>query len=82
MEGWIESLTPEVEPFGIRTMLVEPGYFRTALLTVESTTYADPSIDDYAERTKQAVAARTGMNGRGTWRADQASYPRVLESSR
>jgi hypothetical protein len=33
------------------------------LLTPESTTYADASIDDYAERTKQAVAARTGMNG-------------------
>src|ERR671910_2527703 len=25
VEGWIESLTPEVAPFGIRTMLVEPG---------------------------------------------------------
>ena len=24
-EGWIESLAPEVEPFGIRTMLVEPA---------------------------------------------------------
>ena len=29
VEGWIESLTPEVAPFGIRTMLVEPGFFRT-----------------------------------------------------
>ena len=38
MEGWIESLTPEVAPFGIRTMLVEPGFFRTELLTPESTT--------------------------------------------
>src|SRR5207247_903820 len=27
VEGWIESLTPEVAPFGIRTMLVEPGFF-------------------------------------------------------
>jgi hypothetical protein len=32
VEGWIESLTPEVAPFGIRTMLVEPGFFRTELL--------------------------------------------------
>src|SRR5215210_445327 len=38
VEGWIESLTPEVAPFGIRTMLVEPGFFRTELLTQESTT--------------------------------------------
>jgi NAD(P)-dependent dehydrogenase (short-subunit alcohol dehydrogenase family) len=63
VEGWIESLTPEVEPFGIRTMLVEPGFFRTELLTPESTTYAEPSIDDYAERTAPTVAAWNGMNG-------------------
>jgi NAD(P)-dependent dehydrogenase (short-subunit alcohol dehydrogenase family) len=63
VEGWIESLTPEVAPFGIRTMLVEPGFFRTELLTPESTNYADSSIDDYAERTKQTVAAWNAMNG-------------------
>jgi NAD(P)-dependent dehydrogenase (short-subunit alcohol dehydrogenase family) len=63
VEGWIESLTPEVAPFGIRTMLVEPGFFRTELLTPESTNYAESSIDDYAERTEQTVAAWKGMNG-------------------
>ena len=63
VEGWIESLTPEIEPFGIHTMLVEPGFFRTELLTPESTTYAQPSIDDYAERTAHTVAAWNGMNG-------------------
>ena len=40
LEGWMESLTPEVAPYGIRTMLVEPGFFRTDLLTPESTSYA------------------------------------------
>jgi NAD(P)-dependent dehydrogenase (short-subunit alcohol dehydrogenase family) len=64
VEGWIESLTPEVAPFGIRTMLVEPGFFRTELLTPQSTTSAEPSIDDYAERTKQTVTAWNAMNGR------------------
>lgn len=63
VEGWIESLTPEVAPFGIRTMLVEPGFFRTELLTAESTNYPEPSIDDYAEKTKQTVTAWKGMNG-------------------
>jgi len=63
VEGWIESLTPEVAPFGIRTMLVEPGFFRTELLTLESTTYAESSIGDYAERTQQTIAAWNGMNG-------------------
>ena len=64
VEGWIESLTPEVAPFGIRTMLVEPGFFRTELLTPESTTYAESSIDDYTERTEATVTAWNGMNGR------------------
>jgi NAD(P)-dependent dehydrogenase (short-subunit alcohol dehydrogenase family) len=63
LEGWMESLTPEVAPFGVRTMVVEPGFFRTDLLTPESTSYAEPSIEDYAERTRQTVAAWTGMNG-------------------
>ncbi len=63
IEGWMESLTPEVAPFGIRTMLVEPGFFRTELLTTESTTYAEPTIDDYAEQTKKIVVAWKGMDG-------------------
>ncbi|MCU1522087.1 MAG: short-chain dehydrogenase/reductase [Arthrobacter sp.] len=63
LEGWIESLTPEVAPFGIRTMVVEPGFFRTDLLTPESTDYAEGSVGDYAERTRQTVAAWNGMNG-------------------
>jgi NAD(P)-dependent dehydrogenase (short-subunit alcohol dehydrogenase family) len=63
VEGWMESLTPEVAPFGIRTMLVEPGFFRTELLTPESTHYAESTISDYAERTEQTVAGWTSMNG-------------------
>jgi NAD(P)-dependent dehydrogenase (short-subunit alcohol dehydrogenase family) len=63
VEGWMESLAPEVAPFGIRTMLVEPGFFRTELLTPESTKYAESSIEDYAERTEQTVTAWKRMNG-------------------
>ena len=63
VEGWMESLAPEVAPFGIRTMIVEPGYFRTELLTEQSTIYPEPSIDDYAEKTKQTVTAWKRMSG-------------------
>jgi len=63
VEGWAESLAPEVAPFGIRTMIVEPGFFRTELLTPESTQYAESTIEDYAERTEQTVAAWQSMNG-------------------
>jgi NAD(P)-dependent dehydrogenase (short-subunit alcohol dehydrogenase family) len=63
VEGWIESLTPEIAPFGIRTMLVEPGFFRTELLTPESTSYAEPTIDDYAEKTRQTITLWSGLSG-------------------
>jgi NAD(P)-dependent dehydrogenase (short-subunit alcohol dehydrogenase family) len=63
VEGWMESLTPEVAPFGIRTMLVEPGFFRTELLTPESTQYAQSTIDDYAERAAQTIADWKSMDG-------------------
>jgi NAD(P)-dependent dehydrogenase (short-subunit alcohol dehydrogenase family) len=76
LEGWSESLTPEVAPFGIRTMLVEPGFFRTELLSQNSTSYAEPAIDDYAERTRQTVTAWTGMNGQQG--GDPAKLARAL----
>lgn len=63
LEGWVESLTPEIAPFGLRTMLVEPGFFRTELLSADSTTYAAPTLDDYAERTRTTVSAWRGMDG-------------------
>jgi NAD(P)-dependent dehydrogenase (short-subunit alcohol dehydrogenase family) len=66
IEGWMESLTLEIEPFRIRTMLVEPGFFRTELLSKDSTVYAEPSIADYAERTNQIVAAWNNMDGKQT----------------
>jgi NAD(P)-dependent dehydrogenase (short-subunit alcohol dehydrogenase family) len=64
IEGWMESLTPEVAPFGIRTMLVEPGFFRTELLTNASTTFAEPNIADYAAQTREIVEAWKGMSGK------------------
>src|SRR4029453_16712179 len=64
VEGFMEGLAPEVAPFGIRTMLVEPGFFRTELLTPQSTQYAAPSIEDYAERTIAIAEAWKGMDGK------------------
>ena len=64
IEGWMESLTPEIASFGIRTMLVEPGFFRTELLSNDSTTYAQPAIDGYAERTREIVTAWKSMDGK------------------
>src|SRR6202022_779912 len=55
LEGWMESLQAEVAPFGITTTVVNPGFFRTELLTEQSTNYADPSIPDYDERRGRLV---------------------------
>ena len=64
VEGWMESVASELAPFGVRTMLVEPGFFRTELLGPESTSWAELSIDDYQESTKATVAAWSGMDGK------------------
>ena len=64
VEGWMESIAFELEPFGVKTMLVEPGFFRTELLSPESTRWAELSIDDYAASTETTVAAWSGMNGK------------------
>jgi len=64
IEGWMESMAFELAPFGVKTMLVEPGFFRTELLSPDSTRWAELSIDDYAASTKATVAAWSGMNGK------------------
>ena len=62
----MESLRFEIEPFGIHTTIVEPGFFRTELLTKESTAYAELSIDDYAQRTAETRPAWEAMSGKQT----------------
>jgi NAD(P)-dependent dehydrogenase (short-subunit alcohol dehydrogenase family) len=63
VDGWMESLAPEIAPFGIHTTIVNPGFFRTELLTKESTSYAEPTIEDYAERNAAQREFWEGMNG-------------------
>src|SRR5512132_2774774 len=76
LEGWMESLQAEVEPFGISTTIVNPGFFRTDLLTQESTSYATPSIPDYAERHAERVQWYEDMNGQQE--GDPAKLARAL----
>jgi NAD(P)-dependent dehydrogenase (short-subunit alcohol dehydrogenase family) len=64
LEGWMEALHAEVAPFGITTTIVNPGFFRTELLTEESTQYAETSIEDYAERTAAQQAFWRSQNGK------------------
>jgi NAD(P)-dependent dehydrogenase (short-subunit alcohol dehydrogenase family) len=64
LEGWMESLALEVAPFGIKTTLVEPGYFRTELLEPTSTTWSENAIEDYAERSAAFRSAFEEVNGK------------------
>ncbi len=63
LEGWMQSLQAEVEPFGIDTIIVNPGFFRTELLTEESTNYAERPIEDYNERRAQQMQFWKEQNG-------------------
>jgi hypothetical protein len=60
----MESLAPEIATFEIRTMLVESAFLRSKLLSNDSTTCAQPTIDGYTERTKEIVAAWKSMDGK------------------
>jgi NAD(P)-dependent dehydrogenase (short-subunit alcohol dehydrogenase family) len=62
VEGWMESLRFEVEPFGIKTTVVEPGFFRTELLEKESATYGGTPIEDYATKSTAMQASWESMN--------------------
>jgi len=63
LEGWMQSLQAEVEPFGIDTITVNPGFFRTDLLTEESTNFAERTIEDYNERRAKQMEFWRGYNG-------------------
>jgi NAD(P)-dependent dehydrogenase (short-subunit alcohol dehydrogenase family) len=64
LEGWMQSLQAEVEPFGIDTVVVNPGFFRTELLTPESTNYAERRVDDYNDARAQQMEFWRTQNGR------------------
>ena len=63
LEGWMQSLQAEIEPFGIDTITVNPGFFRTELLTEESTNFAEQTIEDYNERRAKQMEFWKGSNG-------------------
>ena len=63
LEGFMQALQTEVAPFGINTTIVNPGFFRTELLTEQSTKYADNPIADYTEKREQLMQFWKGANG-------------------
>jgi NAD(P)-dependent dehydrogenase (short-subunit alcohol dehydrogenase family) len=76
LEGWMEALHAEIAPFGLTTTIVNPGFFRTELLTERSTNYAEPSIEDYDERRTKQLEFWKAQNGLQT--GDPAKLARAL----
>jgi NAD(P)-dependent dehydrogenase (short-subunit alcohol dehydrogenase family) len=63
VEGLTLSLALEVEQFGIKLTIVEPGFFRTNLLAAQNVSYAKSSIADYAHE-GSAEAMWSGYDGK------------------
>jgi NAD(P)-dependent dehydrogenase (short-subunit alcohol dehydrogenase family) len=76
VEGWMESLAGEVAPFGINTTIVNPGFFRTELLTEQSTNFAEPTIADYDDRRIEQLKFWRSQNGQQS--GDPAKLARAL----
>jgi NAD(P)-dependent dehydrogenase (short-subunit alcohol dehydrogenase family) len=72
LEGWMDALRVEVAPFGIHTTVVNPGFFRTDLLSEQSTRYAEPSVADYDARRGPLIAGWKATHGQ------QAGDPKKL----
>jgi NAD(P)-dependent dehydrogenase (short-subunit alcohol dehydrogenase family) len=66
LEGWMLALQSEVAAFGIHTTIVNPGFFRTELLTDESTSYASHAIGDYDARRIEQMQMWKAANGQQT----------------
>ncbi|KAI1458761.1 NAD(P)-binding protein [Annulohypoxylon moriforme] len=52
LEGLVESLSRETEGLGIKTLMIEPGRFRTMLLSPENRHTTTSKISDYEKASK------------------------------
>jgi NAD(P)-dependent dehydrogenase (short-subunit alcohol dehydrogenase family) len=52
VEGLSLSVATEVEKFGIKITVVEPGFFRTDLLDARNVRWSETPIEDYAAEGK------------------------------
>ena len=82
LEGWMQSLQAEIEPFGIDTLTVNPGFFRTELLTEESTNFSERTIEDYNERRAKQMEFWKGYNGQQSGDPAKLAQALITISSR
>jgi NAD(P)-dependent dehydrogenase (short-subunit alcohol dehydrogenase family) len=63
VEGWMEGLAQELAPFGVRSLLVEPGMLRTDFMDGKSASFGSIDIPDYAEAVARHRAFIDGASG-------------------
>jgi len=64
VRGISETLDVEISPLGLRSIVVEPGYFRTDFLTADNRVPYTPRIADYPEITRRAHEGLEAHNGK------------------
>jgi NAD(P)-dependent dehydrogenase (short-subunit alcohol dehydrogenase family) len=64
LEGWMGALDQEVAPFGIRTTIVNPGFFRTGLASPGALMWPEVDVADYADRSAAQRAWWEAQDGR------------------
>ena len=75
VEGWMESLRFDVEPFGIHTTIVEPGFFRTELLV-------EGSVHDLARAVHRRLRRPHAVDDRGVARDERPAGRRPGQARR
>jgi NAD(P)-dependent dehydrogenase (short-subunit alcohol dehydrogenase family) len=75
VEGLSAAVVQEVEPFGIKIVAVEPGFFRTDLLDAHNAKYAGSTIKDYAA---EGTAENMWSGNHGAQQGDPAKLGDVL----
>lgn len=63
IEGWIEGLAQEIEPLGVRSLVIEPGMLRTEFLDAGSARHGDIEIADYSEAVSKFRSFIAGASG-------------------
>lgn len=72
VEGWMEGFAEELAPFGVRSLLVEPGMMRTDFMDQKSANFGSIDIPDYAEAIAQYRSFIDEANG------NQPGDPKLL----
>ncbi|KAJ8090415.1 hypothetical protein PM082_019013 [Marasmius tenuissimus] len=71
--GLSETLHAEISPLGLRSICIDPGYFRTSFLSPDHRKSSVTRIPDYRELIEQSEASLKAYNGKQLGDPQQAA---------